>query len=270
MVDRELLELLAPGSCLGCGRSPATSRRRLGLCAACFGRLSRLPAGCSRCGRPLRIEPLPAGYCCGRCRLSPPAVDQLWALYQYASPLAEVIRAVKFHRRVDLVEPLGRLVAEPLRSELAGYDALVPVPLHWLRRLRRGYDQADGLARAMSAPLGLPVVKALVRRRATRAQSSLARDERLRNLEGSFRARPAGFSTGAALLLVDDVVTSGATLEAAARTLLGAGAGKVAAVVVARTPEPEEVGEGLQASWAVPPMGGESVSRGGHSLEIRP
>ena len=114
-------------------------------------------------------------------------------------------------------------------------DLVVPVPLHWRRRLDRGFNQAESIARALAAALDLPLVSALRRHRHTRAQARLERGERARNPRGAFALGDAQRLRGARVLLVDDVVTTAATVEAAARTLKSAGVERVLVAAVART-----------------------------------
>ena len=148
--------------------------------------------------------------------------------------------AFKFHRLEYLGGHLGRRLAHLLRPRLGDVEVVVPVPLHWIRFLTRGYNQAAAIARPLAKELGLPMIGALRRRRATPAQSRLHRADRRRNLHRAFRARRVSKIRGRHVLLVDDVVTTGATLEAAARCLLDAGAAGVTAVTAARTPTREE------------------------------
>ncbi|HET8550781.1 MAG TPA: ComF family protein [Bryobacteraceae bacterium] len=114
------------------------------------------------------------------------------------------------------------------------FDAIVPMPLHWMRRWQRGFNQAELLARGLVRPLGAPVLKALARARATRPQAGLTRAQRRANVSGSFRLRERAGLSGAHVLLVDDVMTTGATLSAAASVLKHAGARRVTAATVAR------------------------------------
>ena len=147
-----------------------------------------------------------------------------------------MIQGLKFGRLDYLGRHLAEAIAEILGEELEGFDAVVPVPLHWRRRLARGYNQAERIARPLAGLLGLPPLSALSRRRATPPQSRLGREERLGNLRRAFRVpRPEKIS-GLHLLLVDDVATTGATLDAAAATLKNAGAAAVTALAAGRTP----------------------------------
>jgi ComF family protein len=153
--------------------------------------------------------------------------------------LDSVVQALKF-RRLDY---LGRHLAVALAAELgprleglAPIDRVVPVPLHWRRRLSRGYNQAERIARPLAGLLSLPFDSALSRGRATPAQSRLGRVQRLANLRRAFRVPRPRTIQGLHLLLVDDVATTGATLDAAAEALKKAGAAAVTALVAARTP----------------------------------
>lgn len=140
-----------------------------------------------------------------------------------------------------MLEPL-RLQALESRpcetSELPDADLVVPVPLHWRRQLLRGYNQAESIGRPLARLLGLPFGEALKRPRATAAQAGLGRDHRRANVRQAFRARRP---LSGHILLVDDVATTGATLDAAARALRRGGADRVTALAVARTPDPDEL-----------------------------
>jgi ComF family protein len=246
------LRLLLPAPCLGCGSplpAPAGEAgggyggRPLGLCTGCRGRLRPLdPAtACAVCARPL-VGRLPKGFRCDRCRAWPPAYDRLYARWRYEAPLDAVVSGLKFRRLDFLGAHLGRDLATAFApifaADLSGLDLVVAVPLHWGRRLARGYNQAERIARPLAAHLGLPLAAALRRRRATAAQSALPRGARLDNLAGAVDPHPRVALAGRRILLVDDVATTGATLDAAAHALKRAGAATVVAVVVGRTPDP--------------------------------
>jgi ComF family protein len=147
-----------------------------------------------------------------------------------------VIQGLKFRRLDYLGRHLAVALGEGLGNRLTGFDRVVPVPLHWRRRLTRGYNQAERIARPLAGRLALPCLPALSRRRATPPQSLLGRDERLANLRKAFRVPHPERVRGLRLLLVDDVATTGATLDAAASALKRAGAATVIALVAARTP----------------------------------
>lgn len=254
-IDRAL-HLLLPAPCLGCGEALPARVPALALCTPCRGALAppRQPA-CTLCSTPLAAAGVPAGFACGRCRARRPAFDRLFGAWRYAPPLDAVVRALKFARRDDLGAGLADGIAERLGGELerlAGGppEAVVPVPLHWRRRLARGYNQAERIARPLARRLDLPCLDALDRPRATTPQTALGGGARRRNPLGAFalasgyRGRRVG---GRRLLLVDDVATTGATLDAAARCLRAAGATAVVAVAAALRPQEERAaGETLK------------------------
>lgn len=220
--------------CLGCGDSGTRSRD---LCDACDAALPRIHSACETCGIPLRDAP--AIRRCDACRHAPPPLARVVAPFLYGPPLDRWLPRFKFHR--DLAA--GRLLAQLMLEACARAprpDALVPVPLHRSRLRSRGYDQALELARPLARALALPLrTDLLSRARATSAQSSLHATERHRNLRGAFAVSVPG--TGDRTLprhvaLVDDVMTTGATLHAAARALLASGVARVDAWTCARTP----------------------------------
>ncbi|HYO13013.1 MAG TPA: ComF family protein [Thermoanaerobaculia bacterium] len=236
LLDR-LVHALLPAPCLECGEPLPARGTALGLCAVCRGRLKRLPeAACEICARPLPLHAPPPGFLCALCRESPPGFDRLLALWSYEPPLDKVVQALKFNRLDYLGSHLAQALADELEDDLAGFDGIVPVPLHWRRRLARGYNQAEWIARPLARSLGLPLIPALTRRRATPPQTRLGRQDRLANLRRAFRARHPERLRGRDLLLVDDVATTGATLDAAATALKKAGAATVTALVAGRTP----------------------------------
>jgi ComF family protein len=236
-----LLHLLLPLPCLGCSAPLPSAAEDLHLCLVCRGRLMRHRPGCPRCGEPYP-ERRRGAEPCADCRRRPPAFRRFVAPWVFAPPLDSVLHHLKFRRRGDLGERVARPLAAWLRqqrvAERERLDLVVPVPLHPWRRLRRGYNQADRLARPLSEDLGLPFAPALRRARATPPQTTLPRARRRTNLEGAFAVRRAwhGRLAGRRVLLVDDVATTGATLDAAARALRRGGASRVVAVAAARTP----------------------------------
>jgi ComF family protein len=205
-------------------------------CAACEQPLERALAGpvCPACWSAVRAFDTNAPRLQARRRARTSALSRTRAAGPYDGVLRLIIHAFKYGRRRSLAAPLGAFVARECAAVLAGADASVPVPLHWRRRCSRGFNQADDLA----AALGLPVVRALRRRRQTGVQASLHADRRQTNVAGAFtltrRAGRTGAVAGAVVVLVDDVETTGATLDACARVLREAGAREVRAVTIAR------------------------------------
>lgn len=240
---RKVLDFLAPAPCLACARPVEEPRRSLGLCAGCRRRLVRWPQqGCAACGRPLEGTPPQEGDRCGPCRRRQPSCERTLAAWTYQPPLDAVLTGLKFRRLEYLGSQLGRELAVLLGSRLEDHDLVVPVPLHWRRRLARGYNQAEAIARPLAKRLGLEHARVLRRRRATPPQTALEREQRVRSVRGAFALRRRHDPRGRRVLLVDDVVTTGATLEAAAACLRRAGAARVTAVAAARTPGPGETG----------------------------
>jgi len=235
-LDR-LLHAFLPACCLACGQPLPARGARLGLCGGCRARLRRLPvARCAACACPLETANPPAGWLCSPCRVHTPAFDRLLAPWTYDPPLDQVVQALKFARLDYLGRHLAQALVEELGTALVAFDRVVPVPLHWRRQLARGYNQAERIAQPMAGLLGIPCGSDLRRRRATPPQTSLGRDSRRENLRGVFFVPRPARVRGRRVLLVDDVATTGATLDAAARALRAAGAAAVTAVVAARTP----------------------------------
>lgn len=197
---------------------------------------------CQRCGD--FLDPLVRGLVlCGECRArgrDPLALAR--AAVPYQGLARELIRRLKYHRHrraaAALHEILELWLATDADSDAAlacsSAEGLVPVPLHFVRRFWRGFNQAELIAARLAPQVGLPVVEALRRVRPTRPQVGLAPDDRRRNVAGAFEAVAETVVRGGYYLLVDDVYTTGATVRECARVLRRAGAGKVAAVTVAR------------------------------------
>lgn len=234
-----VLDLIFPPICLGCEREQRPGPLQLGLCLRCRGRLKPLRgARCAACGRPLSAVAPPAGYLCGGCRERRPAFDRLWAIWSYEPPLEQVIHALKFGRLDFLGSHLAKEIWHRMGGELRRTDVVVPVPLHWRRQMARGYNQAERIARPLARRLGRPLVTALRRSRATPPQAQLERSQRQRNLRRAFRGRRATAIRGRRVLLVDDVTTTGATLDHAAAALRRIGTVSITALTVGRTPAP--------------------------------
>ncbi|XQA72739.1 ComF family protein [Xanthomonas sacchari] len=226
---RWLQRRLLPERCLVCGEPGAPG---LDLCAACRDDVPWNAAACCRCALPLQA--LDAEQVCGACQRRPPPLERVASACVYAAPVDGLLRRFKFHQ--DLAA--GRLLAALLQTRCAALprpQALLPVPLHPARLRQRGYDQALELARPLARALALPLCLELQRVRATAAQSELDARARRRNLRGAF-AVPASAALPAHVALVDDVMTTGATLHAAAKALRRAGVERVDAWVVARVP----------------------------------
>ncbi|MBA3973169.1 MAG: ComF family protein [Candidatus Solibacter sp.] len=187
-----------------------------------------------KCRTPfLRERALDEDGQCRLCAAGAAAFDAAYAWGGYEGVLKDLIHCFKFHGMRSLGTALGGYLAEAFpRSERI--DAIVPVPIHWTRRMVRGFNQCELLARELSRHTGVPVMKPLARVRRTEKQSNLAGAKRRRNVSGSFGAIRAESIRGKRLLLLDDVLTTGATVNEAARELKRHGAARVAVLTVAR------------------------------------
>ncbi len=208
--------------------------RRDPLCGACWEGLERIrPPWCRCCGIPIGIEGL-----CGVCRRRRPRFAYARAAARYGGLVREAIHAFKFGGRRGLAEPLGELVAGIGLSALPGAapDLLVPVPLHRRRERERGYNQALLLSRCLERTWGIPVkADVLVRRGPTVPQADLDAPARRRNVRGAFAVTTPETILGCHVVLVDDVLTTGATAGECARCLTRAGASVVGVLTIART-----------------------------------
>jgi ComF family protein len=218
-----LLDLVYPPRCAACGEQA----EREPFCPVCAGAVDPVPPGCARCGLP------GPDALCGGCRAAPPAFDAVRAGGLFGGPLADAVHAFKYGARPALARPLGAWLAA--RAPLPAGALVVSVPLARGRRIERGYDQAALLADALARAAGVPgqrARRALSRTRETPPQVGRSREERVRNVAGAFAATEA--VAGRDVVLVDDVVTTGATADAAAAALRRAGARSVVVVALAR------------------------------------
>jgi ComF family protein len=222
-----------PQLCPSC-REPVEG---VGLCAACWSKLSFItPPYCERLGVPFAFEAAP-GLLSMEALANPPAYGRARAAVRYDEIASALVHAFKYGDRLDVAPLMGRWMANAGRLLIAEADALVPVPLHWRRQWARRYNQSALLAEVIAKANGRPVVNgALKRIKATAQQVGLDKSARAHNVQGAFRV-PADAKAqvaGRKLVLVDDVLTSGATAEACARALLRAGATSVDVLVFAR------------------------------------
>jgi ComF family protein len=234
LLPRLLLPRLLPSACAGCGVSGARV-----ICAGCAACLEDTCARCTRCALPLAVSS-PQPLLCGQCIVAPPALDAALCVADYEAPADAFVLALKFHRRLALAGYLASTLAgRALAASLVLPDLVAPVPLSSRRLASRGYNQAWEIARPFARHLRRPAAaRLLTRSRDTRAQAELPAAERRLNMQCAFEVpRPAAVRARH-IGLVDDVMTSGATLDAAARALKQAGAARVTAFVILRTPKP--------------------------------
>ena len=223
-----ILDFLFPPCCAGCQKSGHI------LCPSCIMQISPLPAPvCRHCSTPLIT-----GGICKQCQYHPLKLSRVRVVGAYQGPLRSCIHALKYNANTRVAEPLGQLLAEGYINSDMHADVVIPVPLHRERQQQRGYNHAYLLAHHCSARIGVPLRNdVLIRHRATPAQVGLNTIERRENVAGAFLCTQA-FAThalhGRTMLLIDDVYTTGATLEACAAPLFAAGAKAVCGLVLAR------------------------------------
>ncbi len=247
MVFSGVWDLVLPGICMACGRhAPAAA----GLCDQCNLRLLNLVglAYCPRCGTTLGPNIPPREDGCRACGHLLPRFAQAVRLGPYAPPLRRLVQRLKYHNRDAMARRLGDMLADAVMMRCADvdFDVAVPVPMYWRRRVARGYNHAAVLARFAGHRLGLPVHNELRRVRNTPPQVNLPRTRRIENVKGAFEVSSARAVRGARVLLIDDVTTTGATANEAARTLLSAGASSVHLGVVAKAEPPRAYTRHLQ------------------------
>ena len=234
-----MADLVLPHVCGACGAEMPAAE---GLCTDCnleLLSLVSLPA-CRCCGATLgpNVPDRPDG--CGGCPDTLGRFDRVFRLGPYAGCLRQAVRDLKYHRRQQLRRRLTRLLAERIAAGWHGseFDLALAVPMHWRRRLRRGFDHARSIAAGIAAELDLPLGHELVRIRNTPPQVRLPRTRRIENVRGAFAVRSTATLKGANVLLIDDVTTTGATANEATRTLLSAGAHHVVVAVFAKSEPP--------------------------------
>jgi ComF family protein len=223
---------LLPQSCALCAAPTPDAL----VCAACAAALPTLRDACPRCALPST-----AGVPCGACLAQPPPFDATIAAHAYAFPVDRLLQALKYNGRLALADWAAATLAArvqagrvpPPAPTVLPLPLLVPLPLAPPRQRQRGFNQAQEIARELGRLLALPVAPALLRTRTTPPQADLPWAERVRNVRGAFAARDR--LDGAQVVLIDDVMTTGATLAAAATAARAAGAARVECWVVART-----------------------------------
>jgi len=238
-VLRGAADLLLPSVCLACGQADAVID---GLCESCARKLLDLVARpyCARCGSSLSAGASARADGCYACPSVLPRFKRVLRLGPYEQPLGGLIRQLKYRRQDVVRNYLSRLLAEAFAGQCPDErpDVVLAIPAHWRRRFARSYDHAGALAGALAHRLGLPLGNELTRIRHTPPQTHLPRTGRIENVRGAFVAKPSKAITGAHVLLVDDVTSTGATANEAARTILSAGASAVTLAVVAKADPP--------------------------------
>jgi ComF family protein len=234
---RAVLDVLFPPLCVAC-REPVGDTGS--LCPTCWSAISFVDGPmCDCCGLPFEIDPGP-GTLCAACHADRPAFTRARAVMQYDEASKGPILALKHADRLDLAPGLSRWLARTGRPLLEAADVIVPVPLHPYRLWRRRYNQASELARRLGVHSGKPVDPLLLtRKRPTPSQGAMpSAKARRRNVQGAFAVRAGAAVKGGRVLLIDDVMTTGATVGACARALKRAGASQVDVLALARVVRP--------------------------------
>ncbi|MCA0200396.1 MAG: ComF family protein [Proteobacteria bacterium] len=235
---RLLLNAVLPPQCLACSAVVDTPGH---LCGTCFGRFTFItPPHCGICGLPLD-QTITDDLICGACVVERPAYGQARAAFIYDAHSRPLVLKLKHGDRTDMAVHLARWLQRSGREVLGTADVLVPVPLHRWRLLMRAYNQSALLAHAVGKLSGKAVAAdVLIRTKSTPPQGGLSRKERRRNVAKAFGVRDAARIENKRVLLIDDVLTSGATANACALTLMQAGAAAVDVLALARVPNPAD------------------------------
>ena len=236
-LTRKISHALLPVHCAGCGESLWGDPIPF-FCDPCWSTIRPISdPSCPRCDCPFNSEfalRFSAEHRCVNCRTRPPSYTQAWTLYPYQSPLKEAIGLFKYRSKIALARPIANLMSAALRS-VPHIDIIIPVPLHSTRLREREYNQSLLLAQHLSHHFHIPLIyTALIRTRLTAPQTSLKRKDRLKNLRQSFLVTSSQLIGGKSILLVDDVFTTGTTVNECAKTLRKAGSGNVYVVTLAR------------------------------------
>ena len=232
-LGREALRIVLPSWCVACRRELPWERRTASCCEPCWSSLPRIDgAKCRSCALPSPVEA--DSFLCLQCHDDPLPLDWCDAWGEYRDALERVLHALKFERHDFLDEALAGLLEETLsvRGDFA-FDEVVGVPMHRTKERRRGYNQAELLARTLARRTGIRCdMNLLARTREQATQSKLPKRDRAANVRGAFAASPR--AKGHSILIVDDICTTGETLRACARALIRAGAERVCAITVAK------------------------------------
>lgn len=231
----QLLDLIFPRQCVICGGSVAAGERF--LCWQCVAHLPfvQFPF-CSHCGDPVdgRVD---RTFRCYSCAVSEPAFDRARSAVRYRGPVRELLQSFKYGHAAWLAEDLANLLVRCLEAQFSDLDVDVvsAVPLYHARARERGYNQSHLLAVALARQIRKPLIPRLLKRnRRTETQTHLTLEQRKANVKGAFTVRNPEWVPGLRVLLVDDVMTTGATVNECARVLKQAGAARVYVVTVAR------------------------------------
>ncbi|MBI5196712.1 MAG: ComF family protein [Nitrospirae bacterium] len=224
----KFLNILFPESCPVC-KKPSTYHKTAPICAECWDGISPYNGPiCRICGKPLVSD---ASIECGICITSKPAFKQARSFGLYDGTLKEAVNLLKYHKIKRLSKPLSAII---LRTEITGIDVVLPVPLYKKRLRHREFNQSALLAKYLAGSMGVPLaIDCLVKVRDTMPQVGLRAQEREKNIKNAFEVRDKRFIQGKTLMLVDDVITTGATVRECSRQLKKAGAKDIYVIALA-------------------------------------
>lgn len=255
---RRALRFLLPADCASCSAALSDDPVPL-FCAGCWATIA--PLGHTRCARCDRPFPSPAAtthspnHLCQSCVERPPSYTKAWTLYPYLPPLQDAICLFKYRGKVSLASPLACLMIDRL-PPLNSLDLIMPVPLHPQRLREREFNQSLLLADRIGRHLNIPVsLTDLTRIAPSPAQTTLTRKGRLKNLRGAFAVRHSTSIADKRILLIDDVFTTGTTVNECAKTLRKAGSGDVFVLTLGRTVEASTIPDRILAQRAHQPLG---------------
>ena len=235
IVPTALFNLVFPDECRVCNQ-PLANLSRIPVCPSCLHEPKPFVAEhfCADCGTPfLNSAPLDANGRCSLCRNGLSGYDAVYTYGEYDGALRNLIHVFKYGGIMPLASRLGPLLSSALPREQQ-FDVIVAMPLHWRKKLQRGFNQSELLARSVSRRTGIPVADALRRRKSTAPQAGLTRAQRRTNVAGVFEVSRRDKVEGLHVLLIDDVFTTGATAGACAAALKRAGAKRVSVLTLAR------------------------------------
>jgi competence protein ComFC len=235
-----LLNLFYPEVCFICA-DPIVHRKERGVCTKCLNKARDLrlqPPVCSSCGLPMPNFESGADVLCGECVLQPPAYSGARSFGYYSGELGRLIQGLKFNNRRNLAALLVPFMIQVFNGwwNRDDFDLVVPIPLHPKRRRNRGYNQSELLARGLAHRTGIPFGnRVLIRKRSTPPQVGLTDTQRRQNVRNAFHCINSGGISGRRILLIDDVMTTGATASSASGALMKGGALRVSVLTLART-----------------------------------
>jgi len=236
---KRILDIIYPGRCVLCLQTHRPQiTPELNLCTACQTDLLQVTTACYQCGIPL--EDSKPGQICGQCLQKKPAFDRVISIYHYRDPLVWLIQQMKFHNKPTIAHLLGRLMANHLEHLISLKDfqkpeVIMPVPLHYKRQHKRGFNQAEEFAKIISATIGCPIdTQSIERNISSQQQSGLDARQRRKNVKGIFRIKNQKQLNYEHVVLIDDVMSTGSTANEIARTLKRAGVDRVDIWILAR------------------------------------